>query len=232
MENILEIKNLCKNFWDFKALDNININIQKWSVYWFIWPNWSWKSTTLKIISSLIKKSSWDILFDWKKLNINSLNDISVLLEPNLYLNNTWFENLEIHRLLNNNISKNKIKELLELVWLDNNAAKKLVKNYSLWMKQRLWIAICLMKSPKLLILDEPTNWLDINWIRELRELIIKLKNLWTTIVISSHNLPEIQKACTHVGVIYSWVMKFEWTLEKYMSLWDDIENIFIKLTA
>lgn len=71
MENILEIKNLCKNFWDFKALDNININIQKWSVYWFIWPNGSWKSTTLKIISSLIKKSSWDILFDWKKLNIN-----------------------------------------------------------------------------------------------------------------------------------------------------------------
>jgi len=192
----------------------------------------SWKSTTLKIISSLIKKSSWDILFDWKKLNINSLNDISVLLEPNLYLNNTWFENLEIHRLLNNHISKNKIKELLELVWLDNNAAKKLVKNYSLWMKQRLWIAICLMKNPKLLILDEPTNWLDINWIRELRELIIKLKNLWTTIVISSHNLPEIQKACTHVGVIYSWVMKFEWTLENYMSHWDDIENIFIKLTA
>lgn len=231
MKNLLEIKNLTKKYKKLYAIKNINITIEKWSVYWFIWDNWAGKSTTLKILAWIIWQDSWEINIFWKPWSINTLAKVWSLIEtPVLYEKNTWRENLEIFaNLIWGNYKK--IDEIFKLIKLDKTAQKKLVWKYSLWMKQRLAIWVTLLKNPEFLILDEPTNWLDIRWIRDVRNLIADLSNHWITVIVSSHQLYEIQKACSHIWVIKSGEMKFEWTIENYMALWDNIEDIYLKIT-
>jgi ABC-2 type transport system ATP-binding protein len=227
---ILHINNLCKELWGDLILDNVNINIESGCVYWFLGPNWAWKSTTLKILCWLLKKNSWDIEFFWESWKLDNLKKVWALIEkPCLYEHLNWRDNLRIHALLTNT-KKSRIQEVLDIVWLDTNAAKKLTKVYSLWMKQRLAIAITLLADPEFIILDEPTNWLDIEGIRDIRELIIKLWKLSYTVLVSSHQLDEIAKACTHIWVIVKWKMRFEWTIDDFKKKWTDIEDIFLSI--
>jgi len=231
MEKILEIKNLTKKYKKLYAIKNINITVEKWSVYWFIWDNWAGKSTTLKILAWIIGQNFWEINIFWKPWTISALSKVWSLIEtPVLYEKNTGRENLEIFAdLIWENYKK--IDKIFKLIKLDKAAQKKLVWKYSLWMKQRLAIWVTLLKNPEFLILDEPTNGLDIRWIRDVRNLIADLSKHWITVIVSSHQLYEIQKACSHIWVIKSWEMKFEWTIEQYMALWDNIEDIYLKIT-
>lgn len=231
MKKTIEIKNLSKQLWWNLILNTININVEEWSIYWFLWANWAWKTTTLKILSWILKNEVWEIKIFWEKFDLKYLEKMGVLIEQSqVYEKNTWFENLKIHSLLNNNFKKERIKEVLKLVWLDEKASKKLAKNYSLWMKQRLWLAIALLNNPKILILDEPTNGLDIEWIKEIRELLLELSKNWTTIIISSHSLMEIEKICTHIWVISHWRIVFEWSKADFMKLWKNIEENYLSL--
>jgi ABC-type multidrug transport system ATPase subunit len=231
MKKAIEIKNLSKQLWWNLILNSINLNIEEWAIYWFLWANGAWKTTTLKILSWILKNQVWEIKIFWENFNLKHLEKMWVLIEQSqTYEKNTWFENLKIHSLLNNNLNKKRIKEVLKLVWLDEKASKKLAKDYSLWMKQRLWIAIALLNNPKILILDEPTNWLDIEGIKEVRELLLNLAKNGTTIIISSHSLMEIEKICTHIWVINSWRIAFEWTKSQFMALWKDIEENYLSL--
>lgn len=233
--NVINISNLTKDYKWFKAIENVNISISKWSIYGFIWANGAWKSTTLKILCGLIRKTSWNIKVLWKDWNIETLKNIgSVIESSSLYEKNTGYENLLMHSLLTWT-KKEKIFEILKIVGLDDFAAKKQTDKYSLWMKQRLAIWIALINDPDILILDEPTNGLDVEWIKEIRELLIKLGTLWKTIIISSHQLSEIEKACTHIWVIKKWHMKFQWTKDEFMSKWkkeENIEEIYLNLVS
>jgi ABC-2 type transport system ATP-binding protein len=131
---------------------------------------------------------------------------------PSLYGHLTAKENLEIYRKLYK-LSKERVQDVLEIVDLAKTGKKK-VKGFSLGMKQRLSIAIALLHSPELLILDEPTNGLDPNGIIEMRNLLKKLnEENGTTILISSHLLPEIEKIASHVGIIHHGKMLFEGTM-------------------
>ncbi|MGG7163150.1 ATP-binding cassette domain-containing protein [Clostridium ihumii] len=203
---ILKTHNLTKKYDNQYAVANVNMTIEKGSIYGFIGKNGAGKTTLIRMITGLIHKTKGEIeLFGGT--SENHLNEartfIGSLIEyPAFYGNMSAKENLEISRLVRNIPDKNCIDEVLELVGL-NNINNKKVKNFSLGMKQRLGIANALLGNPKFLILDEPINGLDPMGIVEIRELLKKInKEKNTTILISSHILGELSELATHYGII------------------------------
>ena len=200
------------------VLDNVNLQVPDGAIYGFIGPNGAGKTTTLKLILGLLKKQQGTIeVFDkqFDKHRIEVLKNIGSLIEvPSLYGHLTANENLKIWQKIYQ-CPKSRIDEVLEIVGLSETGKKKAGK-FSLGMKQRLSIATTLLHSPKLIILDEPTNGLDPNGIIEIRELLKKLNTEQNiTIVISSHLLAEIEKIVTHIGVINYGKILFQGTLEE-----------------
>lgn len=216
---IVETKNL--NFSYSKSrkdIENLDLKIPKGSIYGFLGPNGSGKSTTIRLILGLLKKQSGDVsLFGepfTAKNRVSSLDKIGALIEnPSLYEHLNAVDNLKIAANYRENIASERIDEVLEIVKL-THAKKKKVKAYSLGMKQRLGLAISLLSNPEFVILDEPTNGLDPKGIIEMRELIKELNEKYgTTVFISSHLLGEIEKTCTHVGIIRKGKMLYQDTV-------------------
>jgi lantibiotic transport system ATP-binding protein len=201
-----------------KTLDNINLQVEKGSIYGFLGPNGAGKTTTLRLLLGLLKKQEGSITVFEKEFDqhrIESLRKIGSLIEqPSLYLHLTARENLEVWRKIYS-APKEAIAPVLKLVGLENTASKK-ARQFSLGMKQRLSIAIALLHNPQLLILDEPTNGLDPTGIIEIRELIKRLnKENGVTIIVSSHILLEVERMATHVGIINKGKMLFQGTLNE-----------------
>ncbi|WP_431166856.1 ABC transporter ATP-binding protein [Tenacibaculum halocynthiae] len=217
---IVETKNL--NFSYSKSrkdIESLALQVPKGSVYGFLGPNGSGKSTTIRLILGLLKKQAGEVSLFGKPFNagsrIKSLNKIGALIEnPSLYEHLNAVENLKIAANYRGGISLERIEEVIEIVRL-THAKKKKVKAYSLGMKQRLGLAISLLSNPELIILDEPTNGLDPKGIIEMRELIKELNEKYgTTVFISSHLLSEIEKTCTHVGIIRNGKMLYQDTVK------------------
>jgi lantibiotic transport system ATP-binding protein len=199
-----------------KTLSDINLLIEKGSIYGFLGPNGSGKTTTLSLLLGLLDKQQGDIEIFGQHLHSNRieiLKKIGSLIEtPSLYGHLTAIENLEVYRNMYG-ASRERASEVLSIVGL-TDTGKKLTKKFSLGMKQRLSIALALLPKPDLLILDEPSNGLDPGGIIELRQLIKELnKTYGMTILISSHLLAEVEKMVSHVGIIYKGKMLFQGTL-------------------
>lgn len=199
-----------------KTLNNINLEVERGSIYGFLGPNGSGKTTTLSLLLGLLNNQQGEIEIFGKHLQSNRvevLKKIGSLIEsPSLYGHLTARENLEVYRKIYG-APKERISEVLEIVGLADTG-KKTAKKFSLGMKQRLSIALALLPNPELLILDEPANGLDPAGIIELRQLIRRLnKELGMTILISSHLLSEVEKMVTHVGIIFKGSMLFQGTL-------------------
>ena len=203
-----------------KDIENLELRVPKGSIYGFLGPNGSGKSTTIRLILGLLKRKSGKVALFGSAFNgknrVKSLDKIGALIEePSLYKHLNAVENLKIAANYRQNISSERIQEVLEIVKL-THAKKKKVKAYSLGMKQRLGLAISLLSNPELIILDEPTNGLDPKGIIEMRELIKELnKTYGTTVFISSHLLSEIEKTCTHVGIIREGKMLYQNTVKE-----------------
>ena len=202
-ENVVEINNLCKTYKDTKAVAHVNMTIKKGDIYGFIGRNGAGKSTTLKMIVGLIFPTSGQIKLFGESRNKFTDRRIGSLIEnPGLYPNLSAYDNMELKAIALGLKDKEKIIELLNLVKLDYKS-KKIVKKFSLGMKQRLAIALALLGNPDLLILDEPINGLDPEGIRQIREVIQYLnENKKMTIIISSHILGELSKIATRYGII------------------------------
>ncbi len=201
MSIILETKGLTKKYKNGIALDNVSIQVEKGTVYGLLGPNGAGKSTLLKIITRAIPKSSGEVMFEHHLLDSDDVKKIGAIIEhPAIYPNLTAYENLEVITTLLN-IDRKKIDEVLSMVSL-TNTGKKLAKEFSLGMKQRLGIAMALINSPLLLILDEPTNGLDPVGIQELRELIKMLSGHGITIILSSHILSEVGQIADKIGIL------------------------------
>ncbi|HEY0042357.1 MAG TPA: ABC transporter ATP-binding protein [Flavisolibacter sp.] len=205
-----------------KTLDNINLKVDKGSIYGFLGPNGAGKTTTLRLLLGLLKPQEGSIKIfnkDIRESRISILKKVGSLIEqPSLYSHLTAKENLEVYRKIYDS-SKKRITEVLQLVGLENTKSKK-TKQFSLGMKQRLSIAVALLHNPDLLILDEPTNGLDPNGIIETRELIKRLnKENGVTIIVSSHILAEIERMATHVGIIHKGRMLFQGTLPELQQM-------------
>lgn len=202
MKTILTIDHLSKHFHGLKAVNQVSFEIEKGNVYGILGPNGSGKSTTLGIILNVVNKTSGN--FSWFGGTLDThkaLEKIGAIIErPNFYPYMTAYENLRLVAKIKKS-SEDIIDEKLELVGLLDRKHSKF-STYSLGMKQRLAIASSLLNDPEILILDEPTNGLDPQGIRQIRDIIKKIANQGTTILLASHLLDEVEKVCSHVVVL------------------------------
>lgn len=222
ISNVLQIKNLQKAFKDTQVVNLSSLSVQQGEIYGFLGPNGAGKTTTMKMILSLISRTAGEIEVFGQSIGTDKqyLNQIgSMIEEPSYYPNLTGYENLLVFQKILGFDKKN-IQETLKIVGLDQpKNKKKLVKDYSLGMKQRLALAFALVKKPRLLILDEPTNGLDPAGIHEIRELIIKLaKEQGITVFISTHILSEVEHIADRVGIINHGQLVYEGEIRKIQS--------------
>jgi len=214
LETILKISNLHKKFRKVHAVNNISLEIKKGNVYGILGPNGSGKSTTLGIVLNVVNKTSGDFeWFDGSLSTHDALKKVGAIIErPNFYPYMTAEENLKLVCKIKN-IPFDKVNEKLQLVGLLDRKDSKF-KTFSLGMKQRLAIASALLNDPEILILDEPTNGLDPQGIRQIRDLIKIIANQGTTILLASHLLDEVEKVCSHVIVLRYGVTLYQGTVD------------------
>ena len=205
MKKLLECQNLYKSFGKKQILKDVSFEIDEGDILAFIGPNGSGKTTTIKLILGLqsIDKGKVTINgFDVKKNFVKSIEKVGAIVEsPDTYMYLTGWQNLKLTANLYKDVSDEKIKELVKLVDLEGRINDK-VSKYSLGMRQRLGIARALINEPNVLILDEPTNGLDPEGIKDLRNLLKKLAKEGLGILISSHNLAELESFCNKVLII------------------------------
>lgn len=225
MKAILKTNNLCKDFKKQNAVNNVSITVRENSIYGLLGPNGAGKSTTLKMITGMLRPTSGKVLFNGHEWNRKDLEQIGALIEtPPLYENLSAVENLEVRAKLLN-IPKTRIDKVLKMVDLQNTGRKK-AGQFSMGMKQRLGIAIALLNSPKLLILDEPTNGLDPIGIQELRSLIRSFPSKGITVILSSHILSEVQLIADDIGIISNGILGYEGQMNKD----ENLENLFVEV--
>ena len=206
MNYVVETTALSKQYAGRPVVDQVSLCVPEGSVYGFIGPNGAGKSTTMKMLLGLLKSSGGSIQILGQQMNpenrLELLGQTGSLIEsPSCYGHLTGEENLQIVADLKN-VPKRDIDRVLETVSLTSSRKKK-VKQYSLGMRQRLGIAQALLGSPKLLILDEPTNGLDPAGIQEMRGLIREMpRRCGATVLVSSHLLSEMEQMADHVGII------------------------------
>lgn len=204
-EPIIEIINLEKTFSGFKALQGINLKINKGEIVGLLGPNGAGKTTTLKILTGLLNADQGSIkimgakienkLPTWLKAKIGV-----VFEESNLYLRLNALDNLKLFAGINN-VSRERVDELL-LEYQLQDAVKKEVKNFSKGMKKRLMICRSLLAEPEILILDEATGGLDPISAEIIREKILDLKKEGKTVILSTHYLEEADRLCDRIAFI------------------------------
>ncbi|WP_334125777.1 ABC transporter ATP-binding protein [Empedobacter brevis] len=223
MNKVLEITQLTKKFGSFTAVNNVSFSVEKGNVYGLLGPNGSGKSTTLGMILNVINPTAGSWKWFGKEPDNGSLKKIGAIIEsPKFYPYLSAQKNLEIVADIKE-ADYSKIDEKLELVGLLSRKKDKF-QQYSLGMKQRLAIAGALLNDPEVLILDEPTNGLDPQGIIQIRELIIKIAEQGTTIILASHLLDEVEKVCSHVVVLNQGKMLYAGSVDQMNSSFGSIE--------
>lgn len=244
---VLKVKNLKKTFKlnlkKTEVLKWVNLEVSAWEVFWFIWPNGAWKTTTMKCILWFLKPTEWEVFLFDKKLKDNRTILKKIWFAPEqayYYEHLTWEEFLEFMWSLswmNKKELKDKISLIIKKVWLDF-AGKKYIKTYSKWMKQRLWIWASIIHSPELVFFDEPMSWLDPLWRKLVKNIIKELKQNGTTVFFNTHILSDVQEIADNFAIINKWKIIYEnnideisWSLEDFFvdKIQKDTQNIEIK---
>ena len=201
---ILKCSNLNKSFGRKKILNNVSLSLDEGDVLGFIGPNGAGKTTTIKLILGLQSIDSGTVTicgYDIKKEFTKAIKNVGGIIEsPDMYMYLSGYDNLKLIANLYG-VSKEKIDEVVKLVGLEKRIYDK-VSKYSLGMRQRLGIAASLLNDPKLLILDEPTNSLDPEGNKQIRNLILKLSKKGIAILVSSHALSELESIVNKVVII------------------------------
>lgn len=201
MEEILSIQNLSKNYGKIKAVDDLSFTVEKGTVYGILGPNGSGKTTTLAVITGVLRPVSGSYQWfgnkpgKWERKKIGSLVEI-----PNFYPYLTLFRNMQIVARIKN-VPEEDINRVLGITDLLKRKHSRF-DTLSLGMKQRLALASVLLGDPEVLVLDEPANGLDPEGIAEVRKIIKSERAKGKTIIIASHILDEVEKVCTHVGIL------------------------------
>ena len=232
----VEIKDLVKTYRSsfkketFRAADNVSLSIKPGEVYGLIGPNGSGKSTTMKALLGLVAPTSGTCkVFDCDSTKVDARSEIGFLPEnPYFYKHQTSAETLKFYGKLCGMQGKslnNKVDELLELTSLEH-ARNRRLGGYSKGMLQRVGLAQALIQEPQLLILDEPTAGVDPIGSREIRDLILRLKQEGVTIFLCSHLLEQVQEVCDRVGIIFEGKMVNEGTLDELTSIENQHEII------
>ncbi|WP_151952994.1 ABC transporter ATP-binding protein [Brevibacterium sp. Marseille-P9724] len=217
MTAVIKTHALTKTFKNHTAVDALDLNVPEGSVYGFLGPNGSGKSTTMKMLLGLTSPTHGEIELFGRELNPTSRTELlpaigSMIEAPPGYGHLSGEENMRIVRDMLG-LSNAQIDYALSTVRLTEHRTK-LVRNYSLGMKQRLGIAMAIARGPSLLVLDEPTNGLDPAGIEEIRNLLVHLAHEGITVMVSSHLLDEIDKMANVLGILSQGRMIFQGTRE------------------
>jgi ABC-2 type transport system ATP-binding protein len=209
MENIIEVKNLTKKFGGFTAVDNVSFNVKKGEMFAFLGPNGAGKTTLIKMLTTLMRPTSGEVVID-KKNALKNQNTTRrafsiVFQDPSLDDKLTAYENMEIHAILygeKKELRKERIEKLLRFIDLWERK-DDLVEHFSGGMKRRLEIARGLVHHPKILFLDEPTLGLDIQTRKHIWDYVKNLsKTEGTTIFFTTHYIEEAEQMANYVTII------------------------------
>ncbi len=196
---MIKVENITKKFKHITVLDHINLELHEGKIYGFIGYNGSGKTVLFKCICGLYTPDEGRILVDGKELGDDIMKDVGLIIENPAFINGkSGKKNLMLLYMLNHKLNKHHIKAVMEKVGLNYDSNKK-VKNYSLGMRQRLAIAQAIMENPQVLILDEPMNGLDKDGVKEVRQILLALKEQGKLIILASHNREDINILCDEV---------------------------------
>ena len=232
---VLDVQNLSKSFGKRKILSNVNLKMYEGDIVGLIGPNGAGKTTLIKTILSLYKADTGTIkicnyLID-SELE-NALSNVGSIVEnPDFYQNISGWKNLQLVCLTNHIKDTSIINNVVKLVGLEDRI-KDSVKSYSLGMKQRLGLAAALIRKPKILILDEPTNGLDPYGIKDLRKILKYLSEKENmSILISSHILAEVENICDRIIIIKEGKLLSNFGIEEIKNKHISLEDEFLKRT-
>lgn len=231
-EIVLQIQDLTKRYSNGRGIENINLNIYKGDIFGFLGPNGAGKTTAMKIITGLIHPDCGDVKVfglsvteEYEKA-ISVVGSIIEIAESYPYL--TAYENLRQIGRFSPKVDDHRINEVLEITGMKKFKDEK-PKKFSLGMKQRLGLAAAILNYPKLVILDEPLNGLDVEGMIDIRNLIKHMsENEETTFFISSHLIHDIELMCNRIGVIYNGKMLNVETTETILQNYATLENYFV----
>ncbi|MDB4805895.1 ABC transporter ATP-binding protein [Akkermansiaceae bacterium] len=232
----VEVKNLVKDFKgalgvkNVRAVKDVSLQIAPGEVYGLIGPNGSGKSTTMKAVLGLVAPTSGTTsIFGRNSLKVDSRNEVGFLPEnPYFYKHLTAAETVRFYGKLcgmRGRKLKERIGELLELVGLQDARDRRL-RGFSKGMLQRIGLAQAMVQDPRLLVLDEPTAGVDPTGSRQIRDLILELKNRGITVFLCSHLLEQVQQVCDRVGIIHQGVLVNEGRLDELISVENRTEII------
>ena len=233
---MINIKNITKNFGNFKAVDNLNLDIHNWECFSLLWRNWAGKSTTIKMLVWLMEPTKWDIFFDNHKLSTNPIaikSKLSYIPDmPYVYEKLTWIDFLYFVGTAYW-MSKEKIKEKAEQFFYMFDFYEmidKKIEDYSHWMKQKLVFTSALMHNPKYLILDEPMVALDYQWWYMIKKIITTItKNLGSTVIFTTHQIYVAGEISDRVWIIHNW--KLVSLIDNKETIRNNLENEFLSST-
>ncbi|MDB5275938.1 MAG: Phosphonate-transporting ATPase [Ferruginibacter sp.] len=208
MSLIIEVNHLSKKFGDILAVNDLSFTVNQGDIYGFLGQNGAGKSTTIRMLLTLIHPTAGNIKLFGKDLSANRsaiLQQVGAVIEkPDLYKYLSAYDNLSIFAKMSGiKVTRQLLMQQLQMVGLEDRA-KDTVRTFSQGMKQRLGIAVALVHNPALIILDEPTNGLDPQGIADIRNLILRLsKEMGKTVLISSHLLSEIELIATRMIILH-----------------------------
>ena len=208
---IIEIKWLEKKYKENKVLKWINLEIESWDFFALLWHNWAWKTTIINILTNLVTKSSWIVKIWWIDIDKDFPSARKLIwVVPQEFNFDVFSKVKEIpviqagYYWIDKKIAEERTEILLKKLWLWEKREAK-ARELSWWMKRRLMIVRALIHEPKILILDEPTAWVDVDLRKSMWEFINELNKNWTTILLTTHYLEEVEALCKKVAILDKW---------------------------
>jgi ABC-2 type transport system ATP-binding protein len=224
---VVQTRGLVKRYGDLAAVDRVDLTVPAGDVYGLLGPNGAGKTTFMRMLFGLIRPDEGSIeLFGRPALlgKVDALHDVAGFVEtPRFYGYLSGRANLEVLATLDRRDGNGVINDVLEQVDLTDRAKDK-VREYSYGMVQRLGVAAALMRSPRLLVLDEPTNGLDPAGIRDMRALVRQLADGGITILLSSHNMLEVEAICRHVAIMRQGRLAFDGSMDELRARAEDVQ--------
>ncbi|MGI6685533.1 MAG: ABC transporter ATP-binding protein [Bacillota bacterium] len=232
MEKIIEIKELTKIYPNGRGIEDVNLDIYPGDIFGFLGPNGAGKTTAMKIMTGLIKPNrgsvklfGYDIIEEYEKA-MAQVGSLIEVVESYPYL--SAYDNLKQFARFYPDVDKQRIEEVLEITGIYRYKDEK-PKKFSLGMKQRLGLAAAILSRPRLLILDEPLNGLDVEGMIDIRNLIKSMAEKdGTTFFISSHLIHDVELTCTRIGVIFNGKILNVDDTENILKDYASLENYFV----
>ena len=232
----IKIEKLVKNYWNNKVLKEVDLEISQGDFFALLWHNWAGKTTLISIMTNLVNKNSWKVEINWVNIDDDfSLARSFIWVVPQEFNFDVFAKVKDIvmtqagYYGISKEVAEKRTMYYLEKLWLLEKANAK-ARELSWWMKRRLMIARALVHEPKILILDEPTAWVDVELRQSMWEFIKELNESWTTILLTTHYLEEVEALCKNVAIINKWEIIENTSVKKLLSKLD--EEIIVLYTV